>query len=133
MLNPLAVIIVLSILCVLLLLVIPLLDAVPKLTKYISLRWVCVALVLILMTGVVIDCSHLADSSRNYLILGGLIITGLFIVARTLEKVLCNGWLKGVNVQTQVQKGDITLSANISTDQDVKLTPYNTQNTEENK
>lgn len=115
MLSPSITLVALSVLCVLLLLVIPILDSVPKLAKFISLRWVCVAIPLLLMTAVVLDCSHLAESTRNYLVIGGLILTGVFILVRTIEKVLFNGWLKGVNLKTQVKKGDITFSADIST------------------
>lgn len=114
MLSPLITLIALAVLCVLLLLVIPILDSVPRFAKFISLRWVCVAIPLLLMTAVVFDCSHLNESTRNYLVLGGLILTGLFVLVRTIEKILFNGWLKGVNLKTQVTKGDITLSADIS-------------------
>lgn len=101
-------------LAVILALVIPLMDSVEKFSKFISLRWTCVAIVLLIMVGVIIDFAHLTDTTRDIVIRGGLIIVGLFLFLRTGEKVLSKGWLKGFNLKGSVQKGDTTISGEIN-------------------
>lgn len=102
-------------------LVIPLLDSVEKLSKFISLRWTCIAIILLIMVGVIIDFDHLADNTRDIVLKGGLIIVGLYLVLRTVEKILYNGWLKGVNLKGTVTKGDTTASVEIKQDKDPKI------------
>lgn len=76
-----------------------------KLPKYVSYRWCVVVVVLAILIGVVVDFSALPDDIRGYIIIGSLIITGGYIVLRTIEKALANGWLHGA--QIEVRKGDI--------------------------
>lgn len=102
-------------------LVIPLLDSVERLSKFISLRWTCIAIILLIMVGVIIDFDHLADNTRDIVLKGGLIIVGLYLVLRTVEKVLYNGWFKGVNLKGTVTKGDTTASVEIKQDKDPKI------------
>ena len=92
-------------LAIILALVIPLLNAIPKLSSFISLRWSCVSVILLIMVGVVIDFEPLADTTRDIALKGGLIIVAAFIILRTIEKVLANGWLKGMNIKGTVTKG----------------------------
>lgn len=90
--------------------IIPLLNAIPKLSSFISLRWSCVSVVLLVMVGVVIDFTFLSDSTRDIALTGGIIIIGIYLVLRTIEKILSNGWHKGVNVKGSITKGDTTAS-----------------------
>lgn len=76
--------------------------------EYVSYRWCVVVVILALLIGVVVDFSELSDEARGYVVLGGLIIAGGYIVLRTLEKALANGWLHGVRVEAK--KGDASLS-----------------------
>ena len=124
-------IIVLGCLALILALIIPVLDSFEKLSKFISLRWSCVAIVILIMVGVVIDFNHLADDTRNIVLTGGLIVVGGFIVLRTLEKVLYNGWLKGLNLKGSVQKGDIIAKAELNTDNLTVIPPTMEKSTEE--
>ena len=117
-------------LAIILALVIPLLNAIPKLSSFISLRWSCVSVILLIMVGVVIDFEPLADTTRDIALKGGLIIVAAFIILRTIEKVLANGWLKGMNIKGTVTKGDIVATVDIKKDEakvEVK------DSTEENK
>ena len=82
---------VLLILAILLAVVLPLLNAVTKLTDFISYRWLCVTIILLLMVGVVIDFKTLADGTRDIVLTGGMIIVGAYLLFRTIEKVLYNG------------------------------------------
>lgn len=82
-----------------------------KAPKYISYRWCVVVVVLALLIGAVVDFDVLSDDARKTILLGGLIIGGLYIVLRTVEKALANGWLRGASVE--IEKGDakVKLSA----------------------
>lgn len=92
---------------------IPLLDSVEKFSKFISLRWTCVSVILLIMVGVIINFNHLSDNTRDIVIRGGLIVVGVFLVLRTMEKVLSKGWLRGINVKGTIQKGDLKATAEI--------------------
>lgn len=117
-------------LAIILALVIPLLNAIPKLSSFISLRWSCVSVILLIMVGVVIDFEPLADTTRDIALKGGLIIVAAFIILRTIEKVLANGWLNKVNVKGTIQKGDIVATVDIKKDD---TTVEVKDSTEENK
>jgi hypothetical protein len=100
-------------LAVVLAIIIPILNSVERFSNFISLRWSCVAILLLIMVGVVIDFEHLADNTRDIVLRGGLIVIGLYLVLRTGEKVLYNGWLKGINLKGSIQKGDLKASAEL--------------------
>lgn len=100
-------------LAVVLAIIIPILNSVERFSNFISLRWSCVAIILLIMVGVVIDFEHLADNTRDIVLRGGLIVIALYLVLRTGEKVLYNGWLKGINLKGSIQKGDLKASAEV--------------------
>ena len=50
------------------------------------------------MVAVVINFKELADETRNIIVSGGLIVVGGFLILKTVEKILYNGWLKGLNL-----------------------------------
>jgi hypothetical protein len=76
-----------------------------KASKFVSYRWCVVVVVLALLVGATIDFEVLSDESRKIILLGGIIIAGLYVVLRTIEKVLSKGWLKGASIEAK--KGDI--------------------------
>ena len=39
------------------------------------------------------------------MLIGGLVIAGVYVFLRTIEKILANGWLHGASIE--VEKGDI--------------------------
>lgn len=75
-----------------------------KAPKYISYRWCVIVVILALLIGAVIDFDILSDDARRVLLVGGLVTVGVYVVLRTLEKALANGWLKGASIEAQ--KGD---------------------------
>jgi uncharacterized protein YebE (UPF0316 family) len=109
MLTPLVAAIILLITSVLLLIIIPMLDGSNKFHKFISLRYTLVALSLIMALGCILDFSHLGESSRNIVLTGGMILVGVFVLVRSIEKLKLGN--KVINVSAE--KGDIKLSANI--------------------
>lgn len=82
-----------------------------KAKKFISYRWCVVVVVLALLIGAVVDFDVLTDETRRTVILGGLIIGGLYVVLRTAEKVLSKGWLKGTRVKAKKGDAEIELSS----------------------
>lgn len=78
-----------------------------KVPKYISYRWCVIVVALALLIGAVIDFEVLSDEARKIVLVGGLVIAGVYVVLRTIEKVLANGWLKGASIEAT--KGDISV------------------------
>lgn len=109
MLSPILTAIIMIIMIIFLLVVIPLLDGSKRLGKYISLRYTLVAVCLIMALGCVLDFSHLGESSRNIVLSGGLVLVGLFVAVRSLEKIKLGN--KVFNVE--VHKGDMGASASL--------------------
>lgn len=91
---------------------VPILDR--KLPKYVSYRWCVIVVVLALLIGAVVDFDVLSDEARKIVLVGSLVISGVYVILRTLEKVLANGWLKGARIEAS--KGDINVK--ISSDKE---------------
>ena len=101
-------IIILSLLAVLMAL--PLIEIIPRVGKIVSLRWAIVAIVVTLMVAVVLDFSHLNDGIRKTVIVGGLCTGGLWIVARSVEKALFNGFFaKAGKVEVDMDDKKLTI------------------------
>ena len=109
MLTPGIAAIILIAVCILLLIVIPILDGSRRFSKFISLRYTLVAVALIMALGCVLDFSHLTESSRNIVLMGGVILVGLFVAVRSLEKLK----LGGKKIEFLIKKGDAKVSATL--------------------
>lgn len=79
-----------------------------KFPKFISYRWCVVVVSLALLIGAVVDFRDLSDEARRVILVGGLVIVGAYVVLRTIEKALANGWLKGARIEAR--KGDLRVS-----------------------
>lgn len=79
-----------------------------KLPKFISYRWCVIVVILALLIGAVLDFGALSDDVRYALVVGALVIAGGYILLRTVEKALANGWLRGMRLD--VRKGDASAS-----------------------
>lgn len=75
------------------LLLIPIVEKIPVLGKVVSLRWAVVCVSMVLSVAVIVDFSHLSDDIRHTVLIGGFIISGAFMVFRSVEKWLYNGWI----------------------------------------
>ena len=98
----------------LLLVVIPMLDGSKRFARYISLRYTLVALSLIMTFGCILDFSHLSEGSRNIVLMGGLILVGLFVIVRSLEKLKLGNKV----IELSAEKGDIKLKTKIENKKD---------------
>lgn len=94
---------------VLLLVVIPILDGSEKFAKFVSLRYTLVTVALIMSLGCVLDFSHLADESRNIVLMGGLVLVALFVILRSLEKIK----LGSRSLKLKVSRGDVSAEAEL--------------------
>jgi len=92
--------------------VIPFLDSSKRFGKYISLRYTLVVITTMMALGCVLDFSHLTESSRNITITGGLILVGVFVAVRSLEKLK----MGSRTVRMTAKKGDAELSAEIESE-----------------
>ena len=79
-----------------LLIIVPLIERIPKIGECISRRWVVVTVAITLMVAVVINFEHLDDGVRGSIIIGGFIVSIMYILLRSLEKALAKGWSFGV-------------------------------------
>lgn len=108
--------------CILLLIVVPIMDGSKRFGKYISLRYTLVAIALIMSLGCILDFSHLSDHSRDIVLLGGLILVGVFIILRSCEKMK----LGGKTIELSAGKGDAKITATITGEK----SPLNKKNEE---
>lgn len=76
-----------------------------KFPKFISYRWSVVVVILALLLGAILDFDALSENVRHCLLVGGLVIVGGYVLLRTVEKALANGWLRGAEIEAE--KGDI--------------------------
>lgn len=79
-----------------------------KAPKYISYRWCVVVVLLALLIGVIVDFGELGDAARQAVIVGALVVAGVYVILRTFEKALANGWLRGATIEAK--KGDISVT-----------------------
>lgn len=101
-----------------LLVIIPLLDGSKKFGKYISLRYTLVVVALTCVLGCILDFAHLEESSRNIVLCGGLVLTGLFVVVRSLEKCKLGAKLTNKKIELEVSKGDASIKTKIESEKD---------------
>lgn len=109
MITPNLATLVLAIAALILLVIIPVLDGSTKFAKYISLRYTLTAVATIMALGCILDFSHLAESSRNIVLTGAMVLIGVFVLVRSLEKIK----LGNKRIQLEVEKGDVKASAKI--------------------
>lgn len=95
---------------ILLMFVIPFLDSSKRFGKYISLRYTLVVVTTLMALGCVLDFSHLGESSRNVTITGGLVLVGIFVAVRSLEK--CK--LGSKTIEVTARKGDAEITTTIT-------------------
>lgn len=109
MLTPEMSAIILLIVSVVLLIVIPLLDGSKRFARYVSLRYTLVTVALVMSLGCVLDFSHLNDSSRNIALMGGLILVGVFVAVRSLEKLKIGNKI----IEVSAEMGDKKLTTKL--------------------
>lgn len=70
----------------------PVLDKLPKIKDFISLRWTIIVIYSAMCIGVIIDFNHLDTSVRFAVVVGGIVLSAIFLLVRSLEKAAVNKW-----------------------------------------
>ena len=125
MVTPVFATIAIAVAVLLTIVIIPILDGTPKFQKYISLRYTLVAISLIMALGCILDFSHLAESSRNIVLTGAMVLVGIFVIVRSLEKLKLGNKV----IDVCVEKDGIKAKAKIEN----KDPQTNTKQAQENK
>lgn len=85
---------------------IPILDRLPKIRDFISLRWILVAVYSAMCLGVLLDFSHLDNTTRFTVVIGSIVLSALFLLVRSVEKAMFNDW-KMPGFRSKLSKGDV--------------------------
>ena len=104
------VIIFLVVFCVL----IPILERLQKIREFISLRWMLVVVYSAMCLGVLIDFSHLDNSVRFAVVIGGIVLSAIFLLVRSIEKAMFNNW-KMPRFRSKLSKGDVQAELSFNT------------------
>lgn len=92
--------------------VIPILDKIPFIRSFISFRWLIVVIYSSMALGVIIDFKHLDSSVRLVVVIGGILLSALLVVIRSLEKAATNRWHLP-HTRAKVRKGDVAASLSV--------------------
>lgn len=90
--------------------IIPVLDKIKIFKPFVSFRWSVIVILLAALFGVVIDFSHLTDEVRLAIVIGSIIVSGIYVLIRTFEKLVFNGYTFGLK-KISLQKGDVSAEA----------------------
>ena len=94
-------------------LILPILDKIPKVKSIISFRWSIVVIYSAMCLGVLIDFEHLDNAVRFLVVLGGILLSSIFIFVRSYEKASVNNW-KIPHARASVSKGDVSAEFSVS-------------------
>lgn len=112
----------------LLIVIIPLLDGSERFSKFISLRYTLVAVCLLMALGCILDFSHLSDKSRDIILLGSLILVGLFVTVRSLEKMKIGNKV----IELSAQHGNTKVNAKLQNKKDSQIVESKSEQSETN-
>ena len=108
----------LFILCIIL----PILEHIPKIKDFISLRWILVAIYSAMCLGVILDFSHLDNSVRFAVVVGGIVLSAIFLLVRSIDKAITNNW-NIPKIRSKLSKGDVQAELSVNP----KLDPSHSQ------
>ena len=92
---------------------IPILDKLPRVRSIVSFRWTLVVIYSAMCLGVIIDFEHLDTSVRFLVVLGGIILSAIFVFVRSYEKANVNHW-KIPHARASLSKGDVSAEFSVS-------------------
>lgn len=85
--------------------ILPVFDNIPKIKNFVSLRWTIVVVYSAMCLGVIIDFEHLDTSVRFAVVVGGILLSSIFLFVRSLEKAAVNKW-KYPKIKGSIKRGD---------------------------
>lgn len=88
---------------------VPLLESIPRVGENISRRYIFVSIAVCLGVGVILNFDKLSDEVRKSVVVGSLVLIGIYVTAATLEKLLLARvfGLKRVSLDLHKRKLDI--------------------------
>lgn len=92
--------------------IIPILDKIPFVRSFISFRWLIIVIYSSMALGAIIDFDHLDDSVRFVVVLGGILLSALLVIIRSLEKAAINEWHLP-HTRAKISKGDVEASLSV--------------------
>ena len=113
MITPIPATVIILVIIVLFGIILPILDKSKMFGKFISLRWCIVVTFVAMFVGCLIDFDQLSDSVRLAVVLGTLIVGGIFILIRTWEKAVSKGWSIGIK-RIEASKGDAKVTVDVN-------------------
>lgn len=87
--------------------IIPVCGVIPKAKEIISYRYLVVTVFLACTIGVIVNFGELDTGVKMAVIVGTAILSGLYIVLRSVEKLAFNGLFSSHDLKASVSKGDI--------------------------
>ena len=87
--------------------IIPVCGVIPKVKEIISYRYLIVTVFLACTIGVIVNFGDLDASVKMAVIVSTAILSGLYVVLRSLEKLAFNGLFSSHDLKASVSKGDI--------------------------
>lgn len=93
--------------------VIPVAGVIQRVKEAISYRYMVLVVFLAAAIGVIVNFAGLSDAVRQIVIIAAAILTGLFIVLRSVEKALHNRWIGTQRIEAKFEKGDIKAGVEI--------------------
>ena len=111
--------------------IIPVCGVIPKLREIISYRYLVVVVFLALSLAVIVDFSEVDTSIKSAVIVGTAILSGLFIILRSIEKAFYNRWIGG-KIEASVEKGDIKAKVKLEPPKESKESPKENKDKENN-
>lgn len=98
--------------------IIPVISSIPKIGDIISFRYMTLVVFLAVMLGVIINYHDLDASIKMAVIVSTAILSGIYILVRSVEKVLAKGWTFKKDISASVSKGDIKAEVKLSDNKD---------------
>lgn len=102
--------------------IIPVCGVIPKVREVISLRYLIVVVFLAASLGVIIDFAELDTSIRATVLVSTAILSGAFILLRSIEKAFYNRWIGNGKIEASLEKGDLHAKLKV-TPETPKATP----------
>ena len=100
----------------------PIFDKLPKIRDFISLRWTIIVIYSAMCIGVIIDFNHLDTSVRFAVVIGGIVLSAIFLLVRSLEKAAVNKW-KYPRIRGSIKRGDTQAEISLAEKSQMGISP----------
>jgi hypothetical protein len=102
--------------------ILPIFDKLPKIKDFISLRWTIIVIYSAMCIGVIIDFNHLDTSVRFAVVVGGIVLSAIFLLVRSLEKAAVNKW-KYPRIRGAIKRGDTQAEISLAEKSQIGVSP----------